>query len=379
MQPRTHDHQNFGSTTGDAIAGVQPIVRPPALVKADSAAFILFEKPDLDRAEAFLKDFGLVRTERGDGALWMRGYGPEPFIYQARKGAKSRFVGFALNLRSDQTVEAAGQALNAPIRSLEGPGGGRAVALTDPNGFEIWLVGGRTLLEELPTRRALFAVNTPEHKARVNETVRPESGPTPVKRFAHLVIRTPHFDESLQWYMRHVGAIPTDVFCLEGGQPNMAFLRLDRGEEPADHHTIVLFGAPGPPGYGHSAYETIDIDAIGQGQQWLKERGWTHHWGIGRHIYGSQFFDYWRDPWGDEVEHYADGDVFNASFPTRYHALDRAGLWLWGDDLPASMRPRLRLGEVLAMTWAGLTGRVDLGWVKRLTAAMNQPPRPWLK
>ena len=45
--------------------------------------------------------------------------------------------------------------------------------------------------------------------------------------------------------------------------------------------------------YEHSAWEVIDLDALGQGQQVMRARGHKHFWGIGRHLLGSQLFDYW--------------------------------------------------------------------------------------
>ena len=35
----------------------------------------------------------------------------------------------------------------------------------------------------------------------------------------------------------------------------------------------------------------------------------THHAGIGRHILGSQIPDYWKDRFGQVLEHSADGDL----------------------------------------------------------------------
>jgi hypothetical protein len=35
-------------------------------------------------------------------------------------------------------------------------------------------------------------------------------------------------------------------------------------------------------------------------------------WGIGRHLLGSQVYDYWADPWGRVHEHWADTDRLNA-------------------------------------------------------------------
>jgi hypothetical protein len=75
---------------------------------------------------------------------------------------------------------------------------------------------------------------------------------------------------------------------------------------------------------------------MGMGAEWLKEKGWDkqHVWGIGRHMLGSQVFDYWRDPFGNMVEHYADGDLFDASVPTSAHAVGKDSLYMWGPAVP---------------------------------------------
>ena len=183
------------------------------------------------------------------------------------------------------------------------------------------------------------------------------------------------FDQSWAWYRKHLGLLPTDVLCSVTGRPMLAFSRLDRGSEPSDHHTVVLAGGP-EVGIMHSAFETIDQDAIGQGQQFLKTKGWNHFWGIGRHILGSQIFDYWLDPHGFEVEHYADGDVFDDAHPTQYHLLDRGGLWAWGSDVPDAMKPKPSLKMLLALLLGSSDKRKVLLEMKK---AMDRAPRPWLK
>lgn len=41
--------------------------------------------------------------------------------------------------------------------------------------------------------------------------------------------------------------------------------------------------------------------------QWLKSKGYKASWGVGRHILGSQVFDYWYMPDDFMIEHYSDG------------------------------------------------------------------------
>jgi hypothetical protein len=115
--------------------------------------------------------------------------------------------------------------------------------------------------------------------------------------------------------------------------PIVSFLRCDRGSTPADHHTLAV--ALGPrPGLAHVAFEVRDVDEIGRGGRWLRERGHRHAWGIGRHLLGSQLFDYWRAPDGTVVEHYADGDVFDASAPTGRLPFTGSNLAQWGPEPP---------------------------------------------
>ncbi len=94
--------------------------------------------------------------------------------------------------------------------------------------------------------------------------------------------------------------------------PTMSFIRCDRGATPpTDHHTLALVLGPSDR-YVHSAYQVCDLDAVAAGGEYLRENGFQRSWGgIGRHIQGSQIFDYWRDPDGFLVEHFSDGDMFD--------------------------------------------------------------------
>ena len=57
-------------------------------------------------------------------------------------------------------------------------------------------------------------------------------------------------------------------------------------------------------------------------------------WGIGRHVEGSQIFDYWRDPDGLLVEHFTDGDRFDCTLEPGWSPMTASGLAQWGP--PAS-------------------------------------------
>ena len=72
------------------------------------------------------------------------------------------------------------------------------------------------------------------------------------------------------------------------------------------------------------------LDAIAAGGEYLRELGYHRSWGIGRHIQGSQIFDYWRDPDGFLVEHFSDGDVFDNTLEPGWAPFTASGLAQWG-------------------------------------------------
>ena len=127
--------------------------------------------------------------------------------------------------------------------------------------------------------------------------------------------------QTLDWYLQHLGLIVSDFLYYPGQRergPVMSFIRCDRGATPADHHTLAM--ALGPSNrYVHSAYQVADLDALAAGGEYLREHGYHRSWGIGRHIQGSQIFDYWRDPDGFLVEH------FSRRRPVRQHPRARLG------------------------------------------------------
>lgn len=359
-----------------AAPGTQPVeLNGEPIIRALDTAYIMFQVPDLERQKAFLADFGLVVADENASTLYMRGYGRAPYVYVAHKGDEARFLGAGFIVGTEDELQRAAGETGVDIEEVDGPGAGRRVRLTDPDGFFVDLVHGRADVPPLETRREPLPVNLPDEKARINRGQRPPLDPSAIERFGHYVLMVSDFETSWKWYRRHLGLLPTDVLCSATGRPVLAFTRLDRGDAPADHHTVVLAGGP-RAGYMHSAYETLDQDAIGQGQQFLKLKGWKHFWGMGRHILGSQIFDYWLDPHGFEVEHYADGDVFDNSYPTQYHLADRGGLWAWGADVPPAMKPKAALKDIVNLLFGDSDRRKFMLEMKR---AMDRAPRPWLK
>lgn len=277
-------------------------------------------------------------------------------------------MGLGLRVGSRADLEAVAALPEAgPIENSPHPGGGKLVALRDPSGFVVEVVFSQEPSEEHP-HRAPLPLNVGGARARVDATQRPPVAPPEVVRLGHVVLEVADFQKTCGWYTRTFGFLASDVQVLPDGSPAVVFLRLNLGATPADHHTLAL--AQGVlPTFSHAAFEVIDIDAIGMGQRVLRERGWRHAWGLGRHILGSQLFDYWHDAVGDKHEHYCDGDLFTEDVPMGVHAVSREAMSQWGQVMPASFtKPALSPSALVAIA-RNVRRSPDLSWRKLVTLA----------
>jgi hypothetical protein len=363
-----------------APAHVRKLVRPKVWQKATKLAFLRFEKKDLLEAERFWNDFGMVTISRSEQHLVLRGAGTAPAILVATKAEASRYVGAAFVVPADTDFARLERESSARRLSPERiPGGGHGVELRDPDGNELWLIADWGSMLPLPTRPPMHRqMNVLGQVQRVNRTVRSPIEPALVGGPGHVVYQTANFDVMAEWYMRHIGLIPTDVqYLQDDGSPIVTFFRLDLGDQPADHHTFVLASAL-QSRYEHSAWEVIDLDALGQGQQVMMARGHKHFWGIGRHLLGSQLFDYWKDPDGFDFEHYTDGDAFTADYETRYVPFSTGSIWAWGDDAPKEIFPPKSLGLVWRALKLIRQGRLTFPKLRIMGKTLDTPARPWL-
>jgi hypothetical protein len=172
---------------------------------------------------------------------------------------------------------------------------------------------------------------------RAGKFQRFHEGPALIHKLGHFGYVHRHFDEELKWYTDNFNFVPSDILHHWdfSNIDVMTFMHLDLGKDYSDHH--VFFMQRSPPEVTktflhHSSYEVEDLDTQLIGHHWLAKKGWKSVWGVGRHVLGSQIFDYWQDPSGFKIEHYADGDLVNADTETRRDVV--GALSVWGPELP---------------------------------------------
>jgi hypothetical protein len=323
-------HNDLHSEDG-ARPGEHPGRSRNPVIKVHDIAWLEFEKPNLARAEAFAHAFGFATVLRTPHELQLRGTDTRAPCVIVRHGPRSRFVGTAFVAADVTDLLRLAEATGTTTRPLPASIGGLAVDLVDPSGIPVQVVAGTNELETLPSQSP-HTFNLGHDLRRVNATQRPPREPTRVQRLGHVVLQTTRYLEALNWYLDNLGMIVSDFLFFPGQRkrgPAMSFIRCDRGSTPADHHTLAI--ALGPQNrYVHSAYQVCDLDALAAGGEYLAAHGYFRSWGIGRHIQGSQLFDYWRDPDGFLVEHFSDGDMFDATLEPGWAPFTASGLAQWG-------------------------------------------------
>ncbi len=309
------------------------------IIGVTDIAWIRLRSPDLDVAERYLTDFGLVRSARTGAALYMRGTDPDHHIHITERGDPG-VVSIAFWARSEDDLdrlarEAAGA---SPVEAIDEPGGGRRVRLVEHNGVGIEVVWGVEQLAPLPVESR--TLNTGSAKtARAGDLQRIAVRPSQVKRIGHAVIATPEVEASVGWARRHLGVKRSDDIHAEDDPSHLiaSFNRIDGGAEFVDHH-VMMFILNQRSGLNHVSFEVQDVDDLAAGHDHLQQK-WSggHVWGIGRHTLGSQIFDYWKDPWGRVHEHWTDSDVLNDGHVFRSHPPSEGLRSQWGPQAPLAL------------------------------------------
>jgi catechol 2,3-dioxygenase-like lactoylglutathione lyase family enzyme len=264
----------------------------------------------------------------------MRGNGPAHHVHVTHLGP-ARSLGFALQAGGADDLQQLARDTGRQVEASDEPGGGLRVRLTDPSGLQVDVMHGVASVAPRPTR-APIATNPAADRRRFNERARIPAGPSHVMRAGHVALLVPDFQKSYEFYAGLLGMRLSDGYHAGPDETMMAaFLHCGLGAKHVDHHTVALVSPPGLPAgrIDHSAFEVIDLDDVMRGHEHLRNQGHRHSWGLGRHVEGSQLFDYWRDPFGHKIEHWTDGDLVNDDYVPQVSAMDPARLSQWSAPL----------------------------------------------
>lgn len=192
-----------------------------------------------------------------------------------------------------RSLEASGVALvEPPVReSAEG------IWFRDPDGDTVNV----RVADDTPVERPPLAVNNPGDFRRLAARGVAVDADAPVRprRLGHLIKFATDVDRVVNFYTQALGMKLSDRVA-----DKIAFMRCGNG---GDHHVLGTALAEGP-GLHHLSFEVSSIDEIERGAHNLVEHGYRSAYGLGRHVIGSNYFHYLRDPWMSLVEYFWDID-----------------------------------------------------------------------
>ncbi len=283
--------------------------------------------PDATVGRDFYTDFGMdAREEGGRIVLRCHGRAQDQVILIEGQKKQMHHIAFGTGTSELDALKARLQRHGTRLVDASRESSGDGIWFRDPDGLLVNVCAA----ESAPWRSAAeWSINSPGHVRRVGVPGHPaRHGAVQPTRLGHILRFTPQLDAMVDFYTRVAGLKLSDR-----AQDIVAFLH---GHGGSDHH-ILAFIKSDRPGFHHASFEVANVDEIGIGARRLLDKGYRDGWGLGRHVIGSNFFHYIRDPWNSLAEYFCDIDYIPADMdwrPTNYPAED--SLYVWGPTPPES-------------------------------------------
>ena len=284
----------------------------------------VFSVPDLEAARQFYASFGLdVRDEDGGLALYAFGH-PQRWGRIRQAAGRKRLLWLSLGIHEGDAPRFAERLDQQGIARITAPAG------ADDGG--IWIAGP----DGLPLQLRAAPKSSPSAPA-------PQTPPQPCANagraparsraprvqplyLSHILLFSADVARATRFYVDVLGLRVSDT-----SGDVIAFLHSPHG---SDHHLIAL-AKSGGLGLHHTSWCVASLDDVGLGMEQMSAAGHGEGWGVGRHVLGSNYFRYVRDPWGSYAEYSYDIDFVapGAPWPATDHPPEDA-LYVWGPALP---------------------------------------------
>jgi catechol 2,3-dioxygenase len=306
-----------------AIIGNIGVTKRPGELGAHSMDSFNMVVPDLTRAETFYKAFGLEVRDEGN-RLGLYTYGSSHRWASVGEGLQKKFAHVSFSVFEEDFEE-----MKRRVESL-------GVRLLDPlPGFDsngVWFRDHSQVLVELKVAEK----TSPNEKSRFSMISSPGGVSTAPqrsqalmvqpRRLAHILLFTGDVPGAIEFYSRALGLRLSDRSA-----DGICFMH---GIHGSDHH-LIAFAKSSTPGLHHCSWDVGSINDIGRGAMQMADKGFSSGWGLGRHVLGSNYFHYVRDPWGSYCEYSADIDYVPVDHDWKagdYPPED--SIYLWGPEMP---------------------------------------------
>jgi len=279
--------------------------------------------PDLEQARNFYIAFGLNVKTVGN-RLDMYTHGNSHRWGTIGEAQRKRLSYLSFGIFEDDFSPFKLRLQSAGVCQVDAPAGNESngVWFRSPDGLLIEL---KVAEKTSPNAKSSFDTTSAPPGAQGSH-LRSETRPVRPRRLAHIVIFTADVLASVRFYLNVLGLRLSD----RSGE-DVAFMH---GIHGSDHHMIALARSNGP-GLHHLSWDVASINDVGLGAMLMADKGYEKGWGLGRHVLGSNYFHYVRDPWGSYAEYSSDIDFIpaNCDWQASDHPGDEA-FYLWGPKPP---------------------------------------------
>ena len=298
--------------------------RRPGITAVHSVDRVVYTVPDLDVAQAFYTAFGLdVRRAQDRLDLYAFGHPHCWLSVHAAPGDKRlRYVSWGID-EADlslwrQRIDDLGIA--CPSHALSDRAG---LWFRNPDGIAQQLVVAPKVS---PSSKSPPNVRSTVPAGRGAAPARSAVAPVHPRWISHVLFFTLDVQRMLDFSARMLGLRLSD----RSGD-HIAFIH---GPHGSDHH-LVAFAKASEPGLHHTSWDVGSIDDVGCGAEQMRSAGYDRGWGMGRHVLGSNYFYYVRDPWGSYAEYSFDIDFVphDLDWPAADHP-PHDSFYVWGPALP---------------------------------------------
>ena len=278
--------------------------------------------PSLDEAEKFYKTFGLD-VRRAGNALELRAHG-DPHVWGViHGGGPKRLEYVEMGMYAEDADALAGRVAQHGIGRAAHPLGPKdGLWLTDPDGVALHVSVAPNTSPAVKSPASAVAPVPPGHGAAPARSKVAQVRP---RRLAHVLRFTPDVPRMIRFCDEVLGMRLSD----RSGDI-IAFMHAVHG---SDHH-VLAFAKSDRPGYHHSSWDVGSVDEVGRGSEQMRNGGYGEGWGVGRHVLGSNYFYYVRDPWNSWAEYSYDIDYVPVDLD--WPAADHPGedsIYVWGPPL----------------------------------------------
>ncbi len=290
--------------------------------------------PDVNAAQDFYGNFGLDVARDGN-TLAIKTFGHEHRWGSVVEGKSKALHHLSFGCYAEDLPRLKARIEGAGVKLVDPPSG------FESNGF--WFRNHENVLIQVKVGpkvspdRKMESVWTPAPGGRAGAAIRAKSPLTRPRRLSHVLNFTADVDASIKFYERTLGLRLSDR-----ASDLVAFMH---GIHGSDHHMLALVKSSAP-GFHHCSWDVASIEEIGLGAMRMHDKGWTKGWGLGRHVLGSNYFHYVRDPWGSFAEYACDIDYIpkDQRWPAADHKPEDS-FYLWGPDVPPEFTINYEAGE----------------------------------